>query len=168
MLFTGGGNDKPKTVVTKKTLVSFADTDAEVSLGIDGPINANSLHEQVRIEVNNNDATLNIIRGYDGDVVKTRSFANTENAYSAFLSALSTAGFTRGDKDEKLKSEAGACPLGMRYTFQFKDGTGKVLSRYWSTSCGGTKTYLGNTNLTITLFQAQIPDYSELVSDTSL
>ena len=61
----------------------------------------------------------------------------------------------------------GLCPLGDRYVFEFKQD-GKELERYWATNCGGTKTYSGNVSLTLALFQAQIPNYNDLVQSISL
>lgn len=164
VLFTGGGNDKAKVPTSKKTLVSYANTDAEASLLIAGPINANSLHERILITVNSSAVTYKAFRGYDGFVTRTERFANSENAYSAFLSGLTTSGFTSQRTGTSYGDGAGTCPLGQRYTFKFVDN-GKSLVNSWAGSCGGTKTFLGSLNLTISLFQLQVPDYNLLTVD---
>src|SRR3954469_853743 len=80
LIFRGGGN-KPQAPQTTKTLDSYASTSAEVRLTIDGPINAETLHQQVQITVNKNNATFEHIQGYNGNVVRTERFNNTENGY---------------------------------------------------------------------------------------
>ncbi len=165
LLFGGGGSKKP--AVVSKTLPSYADSDAQAVLTIQGPINANQLHQQVRITVGRDAVTFDSITGYEGQVVSSQSFINNQSAYSAFLHALNVAGFTRGDKSKALANESGYCPLGNRYVFEFRQDD-QDLQRYWSTSCGNPKTYRGNTSLTLTLFQAQVPNYSTLTQDLSL
>lgn len=159
-LLLHGGGGKPKTV--PKTLASYASTTAQAQLTIDGPINADQIHQAVRITVSKDEVTYEQIRGYEGDVVNLQTFDSNENAYVNFLSALQHAGFTVGNKDPKLRDERGYCPLGDRYIFRFSQD-GQDLERYWSTSCGSPKTYGGNTSLTLTLFQAQVPNYNILV-----
>ncbi len=165
LLFHGGG--KPKVVITPKTLDSYATTDATVSMTIDGPINANQDHQQIRILVNNQDATFQHIQGYQGNVVNQQNFANNVDAYTNFLFALLRTGFTQGNNSKLLADERGRCPLGDRYIFELTEG-GKTLQRYWATSCGGTQTYGGNLSTTITLFQNQIPNYSNLSQGITL
>lgn len=161
LLINGGG--KSKAPSTSRKLTSYATTDAQVSMTIDGPVNAVSLHQQVRITVDRDDVTYQQITGYDGEVVNTRIFANTQSAYNVFLNALARAGFTSGNNNPDLRNELGRCPLGSRYIFELNQDD-KNLQRYWSTSCGGIKTYLGSTSLTLTLFKAQVPGYQSLTS----
>lgn len=159
-LMRGGGGDQP-AVETTKTLASYASTDAEVSFLNEGPINAASEHEQILITVDQDYVTYQQIIGYDGHVTATKRFNNTQNAYRAFLSALGHAGFTKGDKDESIQNEEGRCPTGHRYIFEMNEGTEQI-QRTWATNCAGVKTFLGSVDLTITLFQAQVPNYSTL------
>ena len=165
LLVNGGGKSSPHPV-TKK-LYDYASTDAQVSLTIDGPINAESLHQQVRITVDNTDVTYEQLKGYQGNVVNTQIFANNEDAYNAFLHALYHAGFSLGSNNPALKDESGYCPTGDRYIFEMTQD-GNTLERYWSTSCGNIKTYEGSTSLTLTLFQAQVPNYSGLTENVQL
>ncbi len=159
LLFSGGG--KPKVPKTSKTLDSYASTDAEVRLTIDGPVNAAESHQAVRITIGQSDATFELLQGYNGSVVNSESFANTQNSYAVFLSSLARAGFTKGNTNADLKDERGYCPLGDRYIFELRQD-GHDIERYWATSCGGVKTYAGSLNLTVQLFQNQIPGYEVL------
>ncbi|HXE10243.1 MAG TPA: hypothetical protein VN554_02345 [Verrucomicrobiae bacterium] len=159
LLLSGG----KKPVTSGKRLVDYADTDAQVSMLIDGPVNAVSLHRQISITVDSTNVTYEALQGYDGDATDTQIFANTQSSYDAFLHALQHAGFSKGDNSPALKDERGYCPLGNRYIFELTQD-GNTLQRYWTTSCGGNTpmSYLGSRNLTLTLFQAQVPGYSKL------
>jgi hypothetical protein len=164
-LLFGGGKSKAPPV--SKTLASYATTDADVQLTIDGPVNADQSHQAVQITVDSDNVTFEQLQGYDSDVVNTQVFNNTENAYANFLLALEHAGFTEGNNNPKLSDERGYCPLGPRYVFQLTQD-GKDIERYWATGCGNPKTYQGNLILTLSLFQAQVPGYSKLVQNINL
>lgn len=163
LIFHGGGKPKP----TPQLLESYATTDAIVRLTIDGPINADQTHQQIQIIVSNNSAIYEQIQGYQGNVVNQKSYANNVDAYTNFLTALRHAGFTRGTNNPALKNETGYCPLGSRYIFELQQN-GQDVERFWSTSCGSPATYIGNVRLTLTLFQAQIPDFSTLAQNLSI
>lgn len=170
LLFTGGGDKKnnqsdgtkrPKTV---QQLADFASTNAVVRMTIDGPINADQDHQSVQITVGNDDTTYQQFQGYQGTVTSQQAFTNNQAAYSNFLFALGHAGYLLGDDNKLLDNEKGYCPLGDRYVFELIEG-GNTIQRYWATSCSKTpNTYKGNLSLTITLFQAQVPNYDTLVS----
>jgi hypothetical protein len=163
LIFHGGGKSKVPT--TSKTLSSYAGTDAEVSLTINGIINADQEHESIKITVSRDSATYTQFQGYQGSVTKLQNYSSNENAYSEFLFALQRAGFTQGSNVAALKDERGFCPLGNRYIFEL-DQDGQQLERFWATNCGGTpKTYNGNLNLTLTLFKNQIPDFNDLTQN---
>ena len=171
LLFTGGGSknnnqsdDGTKRPKTVQQLADFASTNAVVRLTIDGPINADQNHQSVQITVGNDDTTYQQFQGYEGTVANQQTFANNQTAYSNFLYALGHGGFLLGDGSKKLANEKGYCPLGNRYVFELIEG-GDTIQRYWATSCGNPKTYKGNLGLTLTLFQAQVPNYSDLISN---
>jgi hypothetical protein len=164
LIFGGGGGDKAKVPTTSKPLDSYAQTDAEVSMDVSGPITSQSTHQGYRIIVDRDNVTFEETRGYEGSVVNLKKYSNNEAAYSNFLRALSRAGFTNGDNNKALQDETALCPLGSRYVFSLSQG-GRDLERYWITSCEGTKTYLGNFSMTNSLFQLQVPDFSNLTQN---
>jgi hypothetical protein len=169
LLFAGGGKShKTKKLTPPKplTLSSLATTDAAVSVTIDGPINAVSLHEAIQITVSSFEANIEEFSGYDHTVVNSESFANNQSAYFAFLSALSIANFTAGNKSAALSNDTGRCPTGTRYDYRITQD-GQSLEHFWSTSCG-TATFLGRINLTNQLFRAQIPSYSKFTRGINL
>lgn len=154
---------KGKTPQTTKSLQSYSVTNAVARLTNDGPINAEQIHKQIQITVGQNNVTIETITGYNNSVTYQQNYANTEAGYYNFLSALSHAGFTKGNADPSLKNETGYCPLGNRYVFEFMQD-GKKLIRSWATSCGKPTTYLGALGLTLALFQNQVPEYSTISS----
>lgn len=166
VLLFGGSGDSSKTKVpaTSKTLDSYANTDAEASMLIDGPVNSDQNHRSVKITVGQNSVVYQEFGGYDGQVIQQKMYHNTRTSYATFLRALDLVGFTRGSTDTKLSDERGRCPLGERSVFEFKQGS-HSFERLWVTTCGGAKTYLGNTSATMTLFKQQVPDYTTLNSD---
>ena len=166
ILLIGGGGDS-KAPSTSKKLYTYATTGAEAIMTIDGPINAESEHDKVRITVSNNNVIYEEVNGYDNGVVEMRTFDNTTESYDSFLHALYHAGYSLGDKSKELADEKGYCPLGSRYIFEFKQD-GKSLQRYWATQCGKPKTYKGNLGTTLELFKAQVPDYSKLTQNLDL
>jgi len=167
-LIINHGSDKGKVAETKEPLTSYVDnSNVTITQTIVGPIRAAEKHFQGEISVTNTATTATRISGYDGNVTDSRSYAMTQAGFSEFLHALNTAGFTLGNTDEGLKNDEGFCPTGRRYIYTIREGA-NVVQRFWVTSCGGTRTYKGSLNLTITLFKAQVPDYSRLMSGTGL
>ncbi len=165
LLFSGGNDSSPTKTVpnSSKTLSSYAGTDAQVRLTIDGPINASQDHRQVQITVDKNNTTYNQFTGYDGTVTNSQTFATGQNDYSAFLHSLELLNFTKGNaSDKSLKSESGHCATGQRYIFELIQG-GHDIERFWATSCNGPHSYDGNVTSTLHLFQAQVPGYNDLV-----
>lgn len=161
----GGGDSKGKVPETQKALTSYSNNDdITVTAHTIGPITAPENHNEIEINVTNTQATINIINGYDDNIVNSRSYPLTTEAFSEFLSALDKAGFTNGNTDEKLKDDSGYCATGQRYIFSIRDGANEI-QRFWTTSCGGTKTYKGNRSATLSLFQNQIPNYGDLTQD---
>lgn len=158
----GGG-----PAIPTKTLASFSTTDAKVSFLNDGMINSASEHRQILITVDRDYVVYKELIGYNGRVAASRKFNNTEVAYNNFLSALGHAGFTLINKDPALQNEKGYCPLGQRYIFEMTEGS-EQLQRSWATSCGDPKTFLGSLQVTIDLFQAQVPQYQELTANVEL
>lgn len=158
---TGG---KPKQQID---LNSYATTDAVVRMTIDGPVNADSIHHQIQVSVDNSQTEIQIMNGYQGTVKTDKTYDSNQPAFEEFLHALNLAGYTRGNPDPKVSDERGYCPQGSRYVFELLQG-GDTIQRYWSTACGGQGTYKGNTTLTRALFQAQIPDFDKLTGSIQL
>ncbi len=155
---------------TKLSLQSYAGTNAVASMYIDGPVVANQDHNAVRITVDRNQSSIEIIKGYDDQVVALQVFPNTQASYLEFLSALDEAGYTNGKSDPALQNDKGVCPFGNRYIYTLTDGSKEIL-HYWTTNCSGVSgTYSGKAALTRQLFLRQIPEnaLSTLTKDVAL
>ena len=162
-----GGHKKNNVPTAMRPLSSYSTTDAIATLTIDGPINDAQTHNSIQISVDNTATLFTLYQGYDGHVVNQQSYANTVNGFDNFLHALAVAGFTQGNTDKALSDERGFCPTGDRYIFQL-DQDGSHIERFWATSCGKPKTYTGNVPLTLTLFQAQVSNYNDLIQNVNL
>jgi hypothetical protein len=162
ILIPSGAKNPSKT----NSLISYANTGAVVRLTIDGPEVSNQDHQEVQITVGKSNVTYAQLTGYNGQVVQVQNFANTEAAYDVFLRSLYYAGYNEGNSSSSLSDERGVCALGNRYVYEIINGSSEI-QRYWSTSCGGAKTFSGNVSQTISLFKNQIPNYNGLTSSIS-
>lgn len=155
-VFSSNNNDTttPKVALS---FVSYANTDAAAVMFIDGPVVVNQDHNAVRITVDRNQSMIEVIKGYDNQVVAQQAFANTQASYVEFLSALDRLGYTKGKDDPALQNDKGSCPFGNRYIYTLSENT-KELIHHWTTSCsGGGGTYNGVASQTRLLFLRQVP-----------
>ena len=162
--------NKTSKISSQQPMAAYANNpSAKVTLLIDGPTNANSLHNQVQITISNSSATINVYTGYLGTLLKTESYPNNQPAFHVFLRSLEYAGFNDGIVDPKLAQASGYCPLQDRYIMSF-DVNNVQKQRYWTTSCGSgvPETYKGDLNMTLQLFSNQIPDYQQIISGLNI
>lgn len=170
-IFFGGG-DKPKPNPTPsapivKPLPEYADSFATVSMTIDGQINGEDKHRGIRITVDRFQRKVEILGGYNQNILSESKFENNETAYDIFLRALRNNGFT-SKRPNVSTDERGQCSLGTRTIFELRD-SGDTLSKAWTTSCGSkTGNLAGNSSSMRTLFQRQITDYNKLTADVDL
>lgn len=157
---------KAKTPVVM-TLPDYAQTNAQVSMTIDGPVNGEDAHRAIRVSVGRDTRTLDIIQGYSGRVIDTHTFMNTSDAYDVFLRAINTGGFSLPLKKPTGPNDSrGQCPEGTRDTFKLTQGD-HILKNLWTSNCGRGN-FGGNPDLVQSLFQRQITDYDTLTSGVQL
>lgn len=170
------GGDSKKTsktasnAVTLKSLPNYANTGATVSLTTQGIVNGDDIHNSIRITVGENERVLQIINGYNNQVVSSKVYSNNPAAYDVFLRSIGGQGFLSRLKTKTPVSdnENGYCPLGFRYVYELNQGEDD-LSRLWSSSCGSKiGTFGGNASTIQRLFQLQITDYNSLTSSVNL
>lgn len=165
ILFTGGPG--PEQGKRRIDLAEYADTPATVIYTVEGRLNAEEEHRSIRISVNRNQRTIEVLGGYSETVIKSQDFFNTQSAYDEFLHGLKRAGYTRF-KEARYMDEKGVCPLGYRYIYEVEEFSDELL-RLWSTSCSKDDgDFGGNANLVRRLFQAQIPEYEDFVRGIKL
>lgn len=162
-----GGGDNGSENQTR--LVDYANTNAVVSLTVDGEINANLDHRAFEITVGRSDVRMETYKGYEREVLESKNYQNTNEAYANFLRALELAGFTKGKVDVEggQNDPRGVCATGQRYVLRITSGASDI-QRYWATSCGGQGTFKGNLQQVRQLFINQVPDYSKLTNNLDL
>jgi len=167
ILVVKGLNKNNITGPQPKPLSSYSNTDAEASLLISGPVIADQNYRQLQINISQVSSQINLIDGYQGTIVNTNTYENNPSAYSAFLSALQSIGFTLVDSNYKYKTPAGFCPFGTSYTYTFTNGNDTILNS-WATSCGGLGNFRGSVGSINQLFESQIPDFSTFAPGADL
>ncbi|HUA13184.1 MAG TPA: hypothetical protein VL989_01660 [Candidatus Sulfotelmatobacter sp.] len=162
LLIPGG-----KKTQAPKTLESYSSTNAVAVMTIDGPVNADVIHQSIEIDVMQNQVVYKQIDGYNGKIAQQITYPNTEASYYAFLRSLDIAGYEKGNTNPNAANPVGYCSLGDRYIFNLNQN-GSNLIHFWATSCGSPKTYAGDLSLTLSLFKAQIPDYDTVAANTNI
>ncbi|HSX05808.1 MAG TPA: hypothetical protein VLF69_05035 [Candidatus Saccharimonadales bacterium] len=147
--FTHRGNGTANQVDITRSSNSLG----EASILIDAPINLDQDHRQVKITVSAVQNEIDILQGYQGNVIDSRTYLNNSAAFATFLQALKLLNFAKGSTS--TADYRGYCPTGDRYVYTFNDGQNDLFS-YWSTSCG-QGTFGGNRALVRELFERQIP-----------
>lgn len=158
---TGGSRPSVQT-----ELVDYAKTQTVVRMVVSGRVNIDQEHRSASVVIGRTSNSIELVGGYQGNVLSSKTYASNESAYATFLRALDLQGYTKGNDNPKLEDSRGQCPNGKVYSFQIITGSATVQD-FWTTSCGGG-TFRGNTNVVRTLFREQIPDYREIVRGTGL
>lgn len=157
-----GSTTKPQIL----KLVDYAERDSVVTFHTDGRLVGEEERRSVRITVSANERRLEVLSGYNGEVINAQSFPNTQAAYKAFLSGLAGQGFMNAKKTN-ISDPQTVCVTGKHYYYTVSDGSEKK-SDLWSVSCDKAGTFNGRANTVRDLFQRQIPDYGQQVQGVKL
>lgn len=160
---SGGGNNTPKSTTN---LANYANTTTVMRYTAEGPVVANQNYNEVRITIGRDANTIEVVQGYEGQVVKAKTYPNNREAYGSFLRALQLLGYTNGVENSGLDDERGYCPGGNRYVYEIISGSADV-QRYWKGTCG-VGTFQGQSQNIRALFRKQIPDYGTFVTGLSV
>lgn len=164
VILASGGSSNGGSKIKSINLVDFSQDSSDISMFVDGPINALELHRQIKITISQDSRQLDIFEGYDGQKLSSISLSNTSNSYDDFLHALSVSGFTKAKNLNQNKTEQGYCPLGFRTVYELRNNQEQKL-RLWTTTCNNVPaTFAGQKTTIESLFKNQIPDYSKLTS----
>lgn len=167
LLIGGSSNNVQHPTIKPKLLYNYANTSAVVRMVIDGPIVAPQNHNSVVVTIGQNSSDFELIKGYDGNIISSKTYNNTQNSYRNFLYAIYYAGFTNGVKSN-ISSDIGLCASSDRYDFYLINGN-NVLKHYWITNCGNDpKTFGGSLYTVIDLFRTQIPNYNQLSQQANI
>lgn len=157
----GGGRDE-----VENQLLDYSKTQTVMRMVVEGPVNIDSEHRSVSVEIGRTTNAIELVQGYEGHVIQSRTYPSNEDAYATFLRALQLQGYNNGDTDPEREDHRGFCPTGRVYIFEIITGSATV-QRFWTSSCDGG-TFRGNAETIRRLFRAQIPDYSEIIRGTGL
>ncbi len=158
LLFGGKGNKK--NPAPSFDLLKYSTRDSKVVAITDGPIVGDDKHRAIRITVDRNTRQIDVIQGYQGTVIATKTYDNNQKAYDEFMHALAKTGFGKTRKTT-VASEEGVCATGRRYVFEVIDNNDSV-SRTWTANCVKGNTIAVPSKVT-TLFREQITDYEQII-----
>ena len=147
-------------------LTDYTNTATQVELIAEGPVTADQSYQELHITVGQYSTNVEILQGYNGQVVKTETYPNNANAYGTFLRALQLLNYTSGNSNANMADERGYCPTGQRYVYEIVNGP-DITQRYWSGSCG-VGTFKGNATSINTLFIDQVPDFSDFIAGSNV
>ena len=171
LVFIGIFKPNKTTTTPVKQPVVLADHATEniaVSYMIDGSTTATEKHRSIKITVTNSTRILEVFSGYQGQVIKSKSYPNDAASYKIFLSGLQTIGFIKQSTKNTSLEYSGKCPLGNTYLLT-TSGIKDAPELLWSTTCEKVKgNFTGNLTSVKRLFQEQIPDYKKLVAGVDL
>jgi hypothetical protein len=161
------GFHHPNTSSVKSVAMSdYANTNASVSFTINGFTTGDESHRIIKITINNQSRMIEILSGYQGNVINSSTTPNNVAAFQAFLAGLQTEGYNLQRKDSV--SLLGQCPLGDQDIFD-TSGISNVPSELWTTTCSASDgTFAGDFGNVQQLFQNQIPDYGDFVAGVTL
>jgi hypothetical protein len=129
---------------------------------VEGPVVAAVDHRSYIIVVSSNVITMKTFSDYGKVLISEKSYTNTPVAFQSFLSALNNANVTaqaRNTSTEFTFEDQGVCARGRKF---FVDLDTSIFR--WSTSCSAREGNAGfNMGPVSTLFQKQVPDFSDIV-----
>jgi len=165
-LFIKGFSGGAAVDVNRVDVSKYSSKPAVATLFIDGPTNLNQDHNQLRITVSGTLNEIDIMQGYQGNIIRSETYANNTTAFDTFLQSLQLLNFSKGRKAPT--NYQGYCPTGNRYTYSFNDGQ-TDLFKFWSTTCGNG-TFEGKAPAVRSLFRQQIPqrDFNAFVTSTDI
>lgn len=141
-------------------------SNAQVQYVIEGPIKANENHRAIQITISPTSRQINVMTGYQGQTLSSKTYENNSDAYGEFLAALTRANFTKVRESAKDVNPVSVCPLASRSHYQIIQN-GQYQMDLWSAPCV-SGSFAGNVPLTTSLFQLQIPDYKTMTANVDV
>lgn len=109
VIFGGGKKQPTPSGPVLKPLPEYASTTAAVSFTTDGIVNGDELHRSIRITVSANQRELDVLQGYNPQVISSKTFTNNQDAYTVFLKAINNSNFlAKQKKDQSFCGRKGA------------------------------------------------------------
>jgi hypothetical protein len=136
------------------TVRDYTNRDSRMVYTVEGNVRGNNMYRAVRTTVSRDYRLIEVIEGYQNNVIKSQKEANNQEAYATFLAAIESKGYGKERRTNKTDDE-GVCPLGQKFVYEIYDGQ-KQVQRFWGTSCGGQGTSGANNPIVRVLFDRQI------------
>lgn len=161
-----GGSETAQTDTELVQAVDLGDSRV-VRYIVEGPTVASSEHRSYAIEITRNIASMKVYSDYGQKIVAEKSYTNNTEAFDTFIKSLenanATARYTGTDVEDDF-ADQGVCPTGRTYVLEIDQDV-----RRWTTSCDRKQgTAAGKMTTMRDLFSKQIPDFSDLLKDTTL
>lgn len=166
LILSGGGGNSRRNQLAPIDVTTLAASGDSVRLVTEGTISADSTYREIQITIGQSTSELDVIGGYNGNIISSHQIGNNQSAYSQFLHALALAGFSNGDLAAS-QDERGHCALGYRYLYEVVGASGKIRQKLWNDTCGAG-TLKGQGPLIRQLFQLQLPDYNKWTNSVNL
>lgn len=166
-LATGGG-DEADPVQTEIDLLDYETADSSVRLTYEGEIVAREDYREIRFVISPTMRRVEVVRGYNGNVIERETLRNDLASYEVFLRALDYEGFDQFQDNERGEDHRGVCPTGNRTIAElYDDGTRQF--KLWSASCDrDAGTLEANDRRLRRLFEDQIPNYRDITRGVRL
>jgi hypothetical protein len=162
------GKTTTKTVTSAVVLADHANETNSVSYMVDGFTTSGEAHRAIKITITNQSRTLEVIGGYSGKVILSKTYTNDVASYKAFLAGLQTSGYIKQNAKYTSLAYEGRCPLGYRFVMNTA-GIKDAPTLLWTTSCSNkVGSFQGNLGSVKQLFKNQIPDYQKLIKGVKL
>lgn len=168
--FSGGTSTPTKTIVNVgKNALTGSLTSQSVRMLVRGQITANENFHSYSIMVSNDMRNMTTYMGYLNQQVDNEQLSNNTQAYTQLVYALSHAQMMDGSPLQGDANDTrGICATGEVYEFDVLQDNKSVQS-LWTSSCSGSPGSLkANLGQISSLFQLQIPNFSELLSRINL
>ncbi len=171
VLLVNRNNTTPNGTPTTNT-VTLSDSNSSPSASISwtqqGRIVGNNQFSSIRVTVTPSYRRLEILNGYENQVLRSSEYQNNQDAYNTFSRALDLLKFGRS-RTVSNDNVQGVCPFGNRFLYNFNANSQQLVNT-WSDTCSTSDgTYAGsNAASTSQLFRNQIPDYGRQTSGVTL
>lgn len=166
----GGGDSVPPSFLTDEEVVlsESINNTSSVQFTVVGPTVAQEDHRVTRFIVSENRRVVQVLKGYNGTILKETSLPNTTEAYAQLVYAIDNEGFLSERTKIITDDPNGVCSNGKQYEYRLKQGA-STRAFYWSTSCSTKEgTFGGDRRAINKLFEKQFPDYREFKRDLGI
>lgn len=169
VFFSDNNSSTEQVTDTSRTALLNTSEGRSVQVTVRGPIVADEAFHSYRMSVSANQRSITTYNGYLDTVVAQNTLGNNTAAYEQFVYALDKANLAKGTAFEGEQNDIrGICAGGRVYEFSILNGAENVKT-LWTSTCNGSRGSLdASVNQLTGLFNAQIPDATNLIRAVNL